>query len=123
MKKRIFAVLVCVVLAMGLLAGCGEAVEGTDDPRGFVGYTWSVQSISGPEIQQGMLGVMSIQFKPDGTGKWKMLGATLLDFTWTADSSSIEMTASNGAVTDWNYTVSDKTLVLTSSDMTMQCTR
>ena len=123
MKKRIFAVLVCVVLAVGLLAGCGETLEGTDDPRGFVGYVWSVQSISGPGIQQGMLGVMSVQFKPDGTGNFKVLGTTLVDFTWTGDNNSIKMTVSNGTVTDWNYTVSDKTLVLTSSDKTMECTR
>lgn len=123
MKKKVLAVFVCVVLAMGLLAGCGGAAEGTDDPRGFVGYTWSMQSVSGPDVQQGMYGAMSIQFKPDGTGKWKMLGATVLDFTWTASNSSIDMTASNGAVTHWSYTVSDKTFVMTSSDMTMQYTR
>lgn len=123
MKKRIFAVLICVVLAVGLLAGCGETLEGTDDPRGFVGYVWSVQTAELSGYQQPMLGTMSVQFKADGTGKWKMLGVNAVDFTWTADYSTIEMTAYNGAVTEWDYTVSDKTLVLSSTDAALKCTR
>ena len=77
--KKVIALLIAVVLVVALFAGCAQK----GGASALVG-TWAFE-------YEGLGEIMTFTFNKDGTGVMDALGEAI-EFTYTADSSTIKMT-------------------------------
>ena len=122
MKKRtIFSVIICVLVCLGLLAGCGENApqgSGNKDANALkleLNGTWNQITDDGtPSLPD--LGIPSgYIFYLDGTGVdtfWDMT------FSYTIDEGSLHIAYDDklGDALDYTYTIEGDTLTLTRVD-------
>ena len=98
--RRIFALLLCAVLILGL-AGCSKAAGGS--------YKLDYITANGIRIPPGGFGMnISFELESDGVGTATYSGTTL-DITWTDNGSTVEITGPNGVL---ELTKDGKSLIL-----------
>ncbi len=123
MKKSLIALLACLMLLMGLLTGCAEEPEGSDDPRGFIGYSWKVEQMVSEEQSTPLGKVVAMRFYPDGTLKFKALGVPLATTAWTADMTQMRIELGDSLELKLYYTVEGRSLTLTDGRTTLYLIR